>query len=97
MATYRKKPVEIEAVKFVYTLEGIDELIKFCGPSLGVITKARHMNAFVEAEIKTLEDGSYSRVVHVATEGDFIIKGVHGEFYPCKPEIFEKTYEFVHN
>jgi hypothetical protein len=32
---------------------------------------------------------------HLASTGDFIIKGVHGEFYPCKPEIFEKTYELV--
>jgi len=30
-----------------------------------------------------------------ASLGDFIIKGVNGEFYPCKPDIFEKTYEFV--
>ena len=30
-----------------------------------------------------------------ATEGDYIIKGVNGEFYPCKPDIFEKTYEIV--
>jgi len=32
---------------------------------------------------------------HIATVGDFIIKGVNGEFYPCKPDIFEKTYEKV--
>lgn len=37
--------------------------------------------------IKTLEGE------HIATIGDFIIKGVNGEFYPCKPDIFEKTYE----
>lgn len=41
------------------------------------------------AAIKTLE-GTMS-----ATPGDIIIKGVNGEFYPCKPEIFEKTYEIV--
>jgi hypothetical protein len=39
--------------------------------------------------IKTLEGN------HLANIGDFIIKGVHGEFYPCKPDIFEKTYEQV--
>jgi hypothetical protein len=32
---------------------------------------------------------------HIATEGDYIIKGVKGEFYPCKPDIFETTYEKV--
>lgn len=39
--------------------------------------------------IETLEG------VMTATEGDWIIKGVNGEFYPCKPDIFEKTYEPV--
>lgn len=39
--------------------------------------------------IKTLEGG------HVVTPGDWIITGVHGEHYPCKPDIFEKTYEAV--
>lgn len=33
----------------------------------------------------------------IANIGDYIIKGVNGEFYPCKPDIFEKTYEFVEN
>ena len=32
---------------------------------------------------------------HLAKAGDFIIKGVHGEFYPCKPDIFKKTYEVL--
>lgn len=31
----------------------------------------------------------------IAHIGDYIIRGVNGEFYPCKPDIFEKTYEFV--
>lgn len=39
--------------------------------------------------IKTLEG------VYIARVGDYIIKGVHGEFYPCKPDIFEETYEEV--
>jgi hypothetical protein len=34
-------------------------------------------------------------VKHIATEGDWIIKGVQGEFYACKPDIFEQTYEKV--
>ena len=32
---------------------------------------------------------------HIAEIGDYIIRGVHGEFYPCKPDIFEKTYEII--
>lgn len=39
--------------------------------------------------IKTLEG------VYIARVGDYIVKGVHGEFYPCKPDIFEETYEEV--
>ena len=48
-----------------------------------------------EAEIRTLEDGIHLTVKHIATEGDWIIKGVQGEFYACKPDIFEQTYERV--
>ena len=40
-------------------------------------------------KIKTLEGDM------VITKGDYIIKGVNGEFYPCKPDIFEKTYEII--
>lgn len=43
--------------------------------------------------IYTLEDGFDSRAKHVASIGDWIIKGVKGEFYPCKPDIFDLTYE----
>ncbi len=39
--------------------------------------------------VKTLEG------LHIASNGDYIIKGVNGEFYPCQPEIFDKTYELV--
>ena len=42
-----------------------------------------------EIIIETLEGN------HIAKVNDFIIKGVHNEFYPCKPDIFEKTYELV--
>ena len=46
-----------------------------------------------EAEICTLEDGARAVVKHIATDGDWIVKGVRGEFYPCKSDIFEQTYE----
>lgn len=93
---YRKKPVEIEALLFEYTDSGIAALKAFCGKALGDISKERRLGAKAEAIIKTLEDGSRDQVKHIATEGDYIIKGVHGEFYPCKPDIFEKTYELVY-
>ena len=91
---FRKRPVVIDAVKFVYSTKGIEELKAFCGECLGSTRKDRHPGAVGEAHIITLEDGG-DQVQHFATEGDWVIKGVHGEFYPCKPDIFEKTYERV--
>lgn len=96
MAKYRKKPVVIEAIKFEYTQDGINTLRAFCGEQLGPVTKERHMGALGKALIRTLEDGEKEMTAkHIATEGDWIIKGVKGEFYPCKPDIFEATYEAV--
>jgi hypothetical protein len=92
---FRKKPVVIDAVQFIYTEEGIANLKAFCGNTIGNISKARHPTALGEAEIGTLEDGVHLTVKHIATEGDWIIKGVQGEFYACKPDIFEATYESV--
>ena len=91
---FRKKPVVIEAVQFFFNHTSIAELETFCGESLGNIRK-EHDNSPAEAEIRTLEDGSHLTVKHIATEGDWIIKGVQGEFYACKPDIFEQTYERV--
>ena len=90
---YRKKPVVVEALEFEYSQKGIERLKEFCGPALGNILKHRHPDAKGEAEIGTLEDGVHLTVKHIATEGDLIIKGVQGEFYPCKPDIFWQTYE----
>ena len=93
---YRKKPVEIEAMQFIYDEQSIDKLKEFCSGNIGNISKARSPDAKAQAEITTLEDGSGECTVkHIATEGDFIIKGVEGEFYACKPDIFVKTYEQV--
>ena len=87
-----KKPVVIEAKQFKYTEEGLNTLYQWMGPSFGTYRKDRHPNAKAELEIKTLEDGDTLKVTHTATEGDWIIKGVKGEFYACKPDIFELTY-----
>ena len=96
MTKYRKKPITVEAIQFVYSTEGIHNLHEFCGDAvLLTVEKARHPNAKGEAHIRTLEDGKDAQVQHIATEGDWIIKGVQGEFYPCKPDIFKQTYEEV--
>lgn len=86
---YRKKPVVIEAME--WNGENIDEIIKFCSGDASYELMARG-NA--ELVISTLEDGD-GTARHVASRGDWIIRGVQGEFYPCKPEIFEATYEAV--
>jgi hypothetical protein len=88
---FRKKPVVIEAVQF--TPDNIAAIKEFCGSCLGTIGKGTY--GLVEAEIGTLEDGVHLTVKHIATEGDWIIKGVKGEFYACKPDIFEMTYELA--
>ena len=45
--------------------------------------------------IPTLEDGDDGRAIHVASIGDYIIKGTQGELYPCKPDIFNEIYDLV--
>lgn len=89
---YTKRPVTIEAMRFEYTHEGMAALKEFAGLHLGTVHKARHPDAKAEAELGTLEDGNHLTVKHIATEGDWVIKGVQGEFYACKPDIFEATY-----
>ena len=86
MEKYRKKPVVIEAVK--WTGANVETICAFMCEE-----DCRFENG--ELIIHTLEDGKNGQAKHVADPGDWIIKGVHGEFYPCKPEIFEKTYEKV--
>ena len=91
MAKYRKRPVVIEAIQ--WTGGNLREIIDFTGLN----DSAKHFSweeyeALVKKEglkIFTLEG------THMASIGDYIIKGVAGEVYPCKPDIFEKTYEAV--
>lgn len=86
----RKKPVEIECIKF--TGNNISELKNFVGDAL--VMSFLQMDPWSEHSdpdfsIRTLEGDMK------ISKGDFIIKGINGEFYPCKPEIFKKTYEIV--
>ena len=91
---YVKKPVEIDAVKFEYTDECLSLLKDWLGSEFKSSGKDRHPAAIGWLEIGTLEDGD-NQVKHIASEGDYIIKGVQGEFYACKPDIFQKTYDKV--
>lgn len=93
---YRKIPVVIEALQFVYTPERIAELKEFCGNAIYNFRKERHMDSKAICYIRTLKNGEgVHQVAHIANEGDFVIRGIQGEFYPCKPDIFEMTYEKV--
>ena len=92
MPKYRKKPIVIEAMQFTYP--PTSEFMVWFGQPVRT-TKARHPGAKAELEVLTLEDGADGRAKHVATEGDWIIRGVQGELYPCKPDIFAATYEAV--
>jgi hypothetical protein len=95
---YKKRPVVIEAVVFEYTSECLLFLKNWLGDEMGTSGKARHPDALGWVQIRTLEDGQDSyQVKHIASEGDYIIRGVQGEFYAVKPDIFEETYQQVIN
>lgn len=77
---YRKKPVVIEAFRWMY-----DQVPDWWKAADGVRIEVQSGSAF----IPTLEG------THEARPGDWIIRGVKGELYPCKPDIFAATYEAV--
>lgn len=89
---YRKKPVVVEAIQ--WNGENEQELKEFVGDDLIIelirepqITENGVIPKCVKIQIKTLEG------IMLASLNDYIIKGINEEFYPCKPDIFEKTYE----
>jgi len=87
MAKYRKKPVIVEAWQWKgKTLQDAIEFEHFNDLPMWPIG---HLNEASGLVIHTLEGD------HIAQSGDYIIRGVNGEYYPCKPDIFEKTYEPV--
>ena len=89
---YRKKPVVVEAVQ--WNGLNLEEIKEFVGDSLiynisDAAWKVGKDAPTVHIKIKTLEG------TMIAKAGDYIIRGVNGEIYPCKSDIFEKTYEVV--
>lgn len=92
---YRKKPVVIEAFEYAEeNLTTIKALKKFVGKDLIIRSSVTAWKKGIapmpfELIIRTLGGD------HKITVGDFIIKGVAGEFYPCRPDIFHATYEGV--
>ena len=79
---FRKKPVVVDAIQYGPYTAPTMELVMFLSGSNAISTSMGII-------ISTLEGD------HLAQVGDWIIKGVKGEFYPCKPDIFELTYEPV--
>lgn len=89
---YRKKPVTIEAMQV--TTNNRQDVISWIldgGADVHIehayIIKVQGLEETYAFEVKTLEG------FMTAKYGDFIIKGVQGEFYPCREDIFEQTYE----
>lgn len=91
---YVKKPVKISAVLFDGSTESI---IALNSTKFGLDPVRLHI---VSDEEKVKGKNDYIVIPTLegdmkATIGDYIIKGINGEFYPCKPDIFEKTYDFL--
>ena len=90
---YRKKPVVIEAIQW----NGLNykEIEKFAGYDTAILEEVRKPN--IDARIP----GQYCLYIRTlegimeAKTGDYIIRGVNGEYYPCKQDIFEKTYDIA--
>lgn len=84
MAKYRKKPVVIDAVQYDGNFRCLD-IFSIHEVSHFIVSKDSDGKQCIK--IPTLEGEM------IASVGDYIIRGVKGEFYPCKPDIFEATYE----
>ena len=89
---YKKKPVIISAVQ--WTGRNFEEIKKFVGDALTctIIDTAWEVGKGIPhrlLQIETLEGP------HTCSPNDYIIRGIKGEFYPCKPDIFEDSYEEV--
>jgi hypothetical protein len=82
---WMKKPIIIEAIQ--WSGENKLEILAFCGSWAEIWTPEDSEETI--CEIHTMEG------IMTASVNDYIIKGVHGEFYPCKPSIFAKTYDLV--
>jgi len=84
---YRKKPVVIEAIQFTEDPMSGSKIVEWSDHKVMHLTDDNIPCLIID----TLEGKMRGGI------NDFIIKGVNGEFYPCKPDIFEKTYDKVEN
>lgn len=92
-----KKPVTIEAIQL--TKKSLRDVLLFIGQDVDIGSEIaaskfedyRRIVCEQGLKLKTLESDGQTQVANI---GDYIIKGVQGEFYPCKPDIFKATYNY---
>ena len=91
MARYRKRPVEVEAFQIETGTMGAHDYPQWFADALasGKVCQRRSPDHPVECTVRTLEGDMDANL------GDYVIRGVKGELYPCKPDVFEMTYEKV--
>lgn len=92
---FRKKPVTIAAIQWTGT--NFEEIKAFFGKDAKEYAQLTEVG--LDGKVKDTIKGNLTIETlegnHTASPGDFIIRGVKGEYYPCKPDIFEQTYEVV--
>lgn len=95
---YRKKPVEVEAVRWDGSASSTSKIVHWILANSGeasyvcsdpFLCEERGGESPHSISIRTLEG------TMTVSFGDYVIRGVQGEFYPCKPDIFEQTYEEI--
>jgi hypothetical protein len=91
MAKFRKKPVVIDAVQF--TGQNLDEVMDFMVPAVPMIRSALS-DSDEDDNIQSLGINTLEGTM-TADINDWIIRGVKGEYYPCKPDVFAATYDPV--
>lgn len=84
MSKFRKKPVVIDAFLWTGDIESLDKWVTSLGDNVINIFK---YDVDGDIYVCTLEGAMFVSI------GDYIIRGVKGEYYPCKPDIFELTYD----
>ncbi len=98
ISKFKKKPMIVEAVKLESTPKSIREVLGFKGAP--VVTNCNAASDAFEGYCnQCIKDGGIKIVtlegVMLASFGDYVIHGIQGEFYPCKPDIFHQTYDPV--
>lgn len=84
---FRKKPVVVEAVQFLPYRKSYDEIARLAVNGIRTVQILERDDGLPQLFIDTLEGQMEAKI------GDWIIKGISGEIYPCKPDIFYATYE----